>query len=183
MARLLEKYRKEVLPKLMERFGYKNSLVVPGLDRIVVNMGIGQGITEKGRLEGAMQDLATLTGQHPIVRKAKKSISGFKVRAGMPVGCCVTLRGRRMYEFLDRLINVAIPRIRDFRGLKRTFDGHGNYSMGLSEQIVFPEVPVDKVQHIQGMNITIVVRNSNDEVSYELLRLLGVPFRRDTEPQ
>ena len=181
MARLLERYKTEVLPKLMERFGLKNALAAPRLDRIVVNMGVGAGIAEKGRLEAAVGDLATVTGQHPVITKAKKSISGFKLREGMPVGCCVTLRGRRMYEFLDRLINVAIPRIRDFRGLKRTFDGHGNYSMGLNEQIVFPEVSLDRVEHIQGMNITIVVRNSSDEASYELLRMLGMPFVRESE--
>jgi len=179
MARLLERYRNEVRPKLMERFGLKNPLAAPQLDRIVVSMGVGEATTEKGRLEAAVTDLATVTGQHPVITRAKKSISGFKLRKDMPVGCCVTLRGRRMYEFLDRLINVAIPRIRDFRGLKRTFDGHGNYSLGLDEQIVFPEVPVDKVEHIQGMNITVVVRNSGDEASYELLRLLGMPFTRD----
>jgi len=179
MARLLERYRQEVVPKLMEHFGLTNVHATPRLDRIVVNMGIHADTAEKGRLEAAMKDLATLTGQQPVVTKAKKSISGFKLRQGMPVGCCVTLRGLRMYEFLDRLINVAIPRIRDFRGLRRTFDGHGNYSLGLNEQIVFPEVPIDKVEHIQGMNITIVVRNSNDETSYELLRMLGMPFTRD----
>ena len=179
MARLLEKYRSEILPKLMERFGLGNPLAAPRLDRVVVNMGVGEGTTEKGRLEAAMGDLATVTGQRPVVTKARKSISGFKIREGMPVGCCVTLRGQRMYEFLDRLINVAIPRIRDFRGLKRSFDGHGNYSLGLDEQIVFPEVSVDKVEHIQGMNITVVTRNSNDEASFELLRMLGMPFTRD----
>ena len=181
MARLLERYKTEVLPKLMERFGLKNPLAAPRIDRIVVNMGVGAGVTEKGRLEAAVADLATVTGQHPVVTKARKSISGFKLRKGMAVGCCVTLRGRRMYEFLDRLINIAIPRIRDFRGLKKTFDGHGNYSMGLNEQIVFPEVSVDRAEHIQGMNITIVVRNSNDEASYELLRMLGMPFVRKPE--
>ena len=181
MARLLERYKSEVVPKLMERFGLKNLYATPRLERVVVNMGVGAGIAEKGRLEAAVKDLATVTGQQPVITKAKKSISGFKLREGMPVGCCVTLRGRRMFEFLDRLINVAIPRIRDFRGLSRTFDGHGNYSLGLNEQIVFPEVPIDKVEHIQGMNITIVVRNSNDEASYELLRMLGMPFRRDDQ--
>ncbi|KPL02882.1 MAG: 50S ribosomal protein L5 [Planctomycetes bacterium SM23_65] len=180
MARLLERYKSEVLPKLMEQFGLKNPLAAPRLDRIVVNMGVGVGATEKGRIEAAVAELGILTGQHPVVTKVRKSISGFKVRKGMPVGCCVTLRGRRMYEFLDRLINIAIPRIRDFRGLKRTFDGHGNYSMGLDEQIVFPEVPVDKVEHIQGMHITIVVRNSNDQASYELLSRLGMPFVRES---
>jgi len=181
MARLFDRYINEVRPKLMEAFGLKNIHAAPRLDRIVVNMGVGAAVSEKGRLEEAAGDLATLTGQRPVITKARKSISGFKLREGMPVGCCVTLRGERMYEFLDRLINVAIPRIRDFRGLKRTFDGHGNYSLGLDEQIVFPEVPIDKVQNIQGMNITLVVHNSNDQRSYELLRLLGMPFRRDDQ--
>jgi large subunit ribosomal protein L5 len=179
MSRLLEQYRKETVPKMMERFGYTNPLAVPRLEKIVVNMGVGKAIVEKTRLEAAVADLAAITGQHPLVTKAKKSISAFHLREKMPVGCCVTLRGRRMYEFLDRLINVVIPRIRDFRGLKRTFDGHGNYGMGLDEQVAFPEVSVDKVQFIQGMNIILVVRNSNDERSYELLRLLGMPFARD----
>jgi len=182
MARLLELYRNEIRPKLMEKLGLKNLHAAPVLDRIVVNMGVGAAVTEKGRLEAAVADLAIVTGQQPVVRKAKKSISGFKLREGMPVGCCVTLRGRRMYEFLDRLINIAIPRIRDFRGLSRKFDGHGNYSMGLDEQIVFPEVPIDKVQNIQGMNITLVTHNSNDETSFDLLSMLGMPFTRDDQP-
>ena len=179
MARLLEQYRKEIVPKMMERFGYKNPLAVPRLEKIVVNMGVGKAVTEKGRMEAAVADLAAITGQHPLVTKAKKSISAFHLRENMPVGCCVTLRGLRMYEFLDRLINVVIPRIRDFRGLSRTFDGHGNYGIGLDEQVAFPEVSLDKVLFIQGMSITLVVRNSTDEKSYELLRLLGMPFERD----
>jgi len=181
MARLLDQYINEIRPKLMETFGLKNVHAAPKLERVVVNMGVGEAATEKGRLEEAADDLATLTGQRPVITKARKSISGFKLREGMPIGCCVTLRGDRMYEFLDRLINVAIPRIRDFRGLKRTFDGHGNYSLGLDEQIVFPEIPIDKVQNVQGMNITLVVRNSDDEKSYEMLKLLGMPFRRDDQ--
>jgi large subunit ribosomal protein L5 len=181
MARLLEKYRKEVVPALMERLGLTNALAVPRLAKIVVSMGVGKATTEKTRLEAAVKDLATITGQHPLITRAKTSISGFKVRQGMPVGCCVTLRGRRMYEFLDRLINVVIPRIRDFRGLTPSFDGSGNYSLGLDEQIVFPEIAIDKLEHVQGMNITIVVRNADDGKALELLSLLGMPFAREAE--
>ncbi|HUU43462.1 MAG TPA: 50S ribosomal protein L5 [Planctomycetota bacterium] len=181
MARLLERYRTEIRPKLMEKLGITNALAAPVLDRIVVNMGVGEAVSEKTRLDAAVGDLSIVTGQHPVITRAKKSISGFKLREGMPVGCRVTLRSRRMYEFLDRLINVVIPRIRDFRGLPKKFDGHGNYSMGLDEQIVFPEVAIDKVQHVQGMNITLVIRNSNDAASFELLNLLGMPFKRDEQ--
>jgi len=181
MARLLEKYKSEVLPKLMERFGCANPLAAPRLEKIVVSMGVGKAIPEKGRMEAAVRDLATITGQHPVVTRAKTSISAFKLREGMAVGCCVTLRGRRMYEFLDRFVNVAVPRIRDFRGLPKKLDGRGNYNIGLDEQIVFPEVPIDKVEHVQGMNIAIVVRNSDDEKSTELLRLLGLPFVREEQ--
>jgi large subunit ribosomal protein L5 len=181
MARLLEKYRNEVLPALMERFGRKNALAAPRLQKIVVSMGLGKTLDDKERLNAAVKDLATVTGQQPVITRAKRSISAFKLREGMNVGCYVTLRGPRMYEFLDRLINVAVPRIRDFRGLNPdAFDGRGNYNLGFNEQIVFPEVPVDKVQHIQGMNIAIVVANANDEESRELLTRLGMPFRRDT---
>jgi large subunit ribosomal protein L5 len=179
MARLLEQYRSEIRPALMEKFGLKNVHAVPVLERVVVNMGVGKAIEEKGRMEAVMKDLATITGQQPSIRKARKSISGFKLREGMPVGCCVTLRGQRMYEFLDRLINVVIPRIRDFRGLGRKFDGRGNYTLGLNEQIVFPEISIDDVEYVQGMNITLVVRNSDDEKSFELLRMLGMPFKRE----
>ena len=181
MARLLERYRSDVRPKLMERFGLKNPLAAPRLEKIVISMGVGKGIADKTILEAAVRDLTFIAGQKPVVTLAKKSISAFKVRQGFPVGCVVTLRGARMFEFLDRLINVAIPRIRDFRGLPRKFDGRGNYNIGLDEQTVFPEVPVDKVTHVQGMNITFVVRKSNDERSEELLRLLGMPFVRDEQ--
>ena len=181
MARLLEKYKSEILPALMQRFGKTNALSAPRLQKIVVSMGLGKALDEKERLDAALKDLATVTGQQPVITKAKRSISGFKLRQGMNVGCFVTLRGPRMYEFLDRLINVAIPRIRDFRGLNpEAFDGRGNFNLGLGEQIVFPEIPVDKVQHIQGMNIALVVSNATDEESRELLTQLGMPFRRDT---
>ena len=181
MARLMEQCVNETLPKLMEDIGCKNVHAAPRIEKIVVNMGVGESTTEKGRLEAAVKDMATVTGQQPVITKAKKSISGFKLREGMDIGCCVTLRRKRMYEFLDRLINIVIPRIRDFRGLNTKFDGRGNYSMGLTEQIVFPEVDIDKVQHIQGMNITIVIRNSDDQKSFELLKRLGMPFKRDDD--
>jgi len=181
MARLLDRYRQEVVPMLQERLGRKNVLSLPRLEKIVVSMGLGKAREEPKRIEAAMEDLAYITGQRPVLTKAKKSVSAFRVRKGVPVGCKVTLRGRRMYEFLDRLINLAMPRIRDFRGMDPSgFDGRGNYSMGVSEQLVFPEIRVDDVQYQQGMNITIVVKNSrSDEESRLLLEALGFPFRRD----
>jgi large subunit ribosomal protein L5 len=180
MARLLEKYRNEITPKLMEKFGYKNRLQMPRISKIVVSMGVGKALEEGTRLENAMRDLATITGQKPKYTKAKKSVAGFKLRSGNRVGCMVTLRRLRMYEFLDRLINITVPRIRDFRGLPaKAFDKHGNYSLGLNDQYVFPEIDVDKVEWSQGMNITIVVENSSKEESFELLTGFGMPFRRD----
>jgi large subunit ribosomal protein L5 len=181
MSRLFEKYKKDVLPKLMERFALKNVLAAPKLEKIVISMGVGKAITEKTRIEEAVRDLASITGQHPVTTLAKTSISAFHLREGMPVGCVVTLRGLRMYEFLDRFINVAVPRIRDFRGLKKSFDGRGNFNIGLDEQTVFPEIPVDKVQFIQGMNIAIVIRKSNDAKSLEMLSLMGMPFEKEEE--
>jgi large subunit ribosomal protein L5 len=178
MARLLEKYRKEVRPLLMKEFGFKNALAVPRIERITINMGVGKARENKKFLDDAMRDLATIAGQRPVATKAKQSIAQFHIREGMPVGCCVTLRGKRMFEFLDRLIAVAIPRIRDFRGLKETLDGRGNYSMGLTDQVVFPEVDADVVEHFQGMNITISIRGGRDDVSRRLLEELGMPFRR-----
>jgi large subunit ribosomal protein L5 len=179
MARLLERYRNEIRPKLMEEFGYTNPLAVPRLEKIVVNMGIGKAREAPKKLEEAQRDLATIVGQRPVVTKARRAIANFHIREGYPVGCCVTLRGRRMYEFLDRLIAVAIPRIRDFRGVSRKLDGRGNYSMGLQDQIVFPEVPADKVEHVQGMHITIRITGGRDDVSRRLLEELGMPFRRE----
>ena len=181
MPRLLERYRETIVPSLQEKLGRRNVLSLPRLEKIVVSMGLGKSRDEPKRIEAAVKDLATLTGQRPVLTKAKKSVAAFHVRQGVMVGAMVTLRGRRMYEFLDRLINVAIPRIRDFRGLTRKFDGHGNYTLGLDEQIVFPEVSIDKVQNIQGMHITLVLRNATDGTSYELLRMLGMPFRRDDQ--
>ncbi len=182
MARLLERYKNEIVPKLMERFGYKNRLAVPRLDKIIVSMGIGNGREDKTRLEQGIRDLALITGQRPAVRRARTSVAAFKIRRGYPVGLMVTLRGRRMYEFLDRLVSVAIPRLRDFRGLSTSaFDGHGNYSLGIGEQLVFPEVNVDEVEVVQGMNITICTTARGrraDEEALELLSELGMPFRR-----
>jgi large subunit ribosomal protein L5 len=180
MTRLLEKYRTEIVPRMIERFGYKNRLEVPRISKVVVSMGVGKALEDGTRLENAMHDLATITGQKPKFTKARKSVAGFKLREGNRVGCVVTLRRDRMYEFLDRLINVTIPRIRDFRGLStRAFDKRGHYSLGLQDQYVFPEIDVDKVEWSQGMNITIVIDNSSKEESMELLGNFGVPFRKD----
>jgi len=180
--RLLRRYREEIVPALMERFGYHNVLAVPRLEKIVVNMGIGRAVDERGRIERGVEELAIITGQRPVVTRAHRSVSGFKLRQGDPVGCKVTLRGRRMYEFLDRLLSTALPRVRDFRGLPRTaFDQAGNYSLGMSEQSVFPEVNLDKVEFTQGMDITLVVHNSSPEESRELLSLMGVPFHREEQ--
>ncbi len=181
MARLLEQYRSEVVPALRERFGRENLHSLPRLEKIVVSMGLGRAREEPKRLDAAVADLARITGQQPGLTKARKSVSAFQIRAGVNVGCKVTLRGARMYEFLDRLINLAMPRIRDFRGMPAdAFDGRGNYSMGVSEQLVFPEISVDDVQYQQGMNITIVIANSeSDAESRALLEGLGFPFRRE----
>ena len=177
MARLLEKYRTEIIPKMMERFGYKNRLQVPCVRKVVVSMGVGKALEEGTRLESSMQDLAIITGQKPKYTKAKKSVAGFKVREGNRVGCMVTLRKGRMYEFLDRLINITMPRIRDFRGISaKAFDKNGNYSLGLQDQYVFPEINIDKVDWSQGMDISIVIGNSSREESFELLRHFGMPF-------
>ena len=178
MTRLQEKYRESVVPSLMERFEIANVMAVPRLEKITVNMGVGEATENKKFLEEAAKDLSIITGQKARINAARRSVSGFRLREGTPVGCMVTLRGKRMYEFLDRLISIVIPRIRDFRGLSpRSFDGRGNYSMGLSEQIVFPEIDLDSVEHTQGMNVTITIRNGTDERSFELLKGLGMPFR------
>jgi len=179
MARFYDQYKTEAVPALMKRFGCKNVLSVPKLRKIVVNMGIGRATLEPKRIQAAVKDLTTITGQHPVVTVAKKSVAGFKIRDGNAIGCMVTLRGTRMYEFLDRLISVTIPRIRDFRGLPYdSFDGHGNYTMGLSEQTVFPEIDLDKIEFVQGMDITIVTTATNDEEGRELLLALGLPLRK-----
>ncbi len=181
MARLLERYRTEVIPKLQTQLSRKNVLSLPRLEKIVLSTGLGKAREEPKRLEQASSDLSVITGQKAVLTKAKKSVSAFKLRQGMTVGATVTLRGRRMYEFLDRLINLAIPRFRDFRGLNPdAFDGRGNYSMGVTEQLVFPEIRVDAVQYQQGLNITLVIKNSrSDEESRLLLEGFGFPFRRD----
>lgn len=178
-SRIQEKYNSEFVPKLMEQFSYKNVNEAPRLDKITLSMGIGQAIENNKRIEAATKDLGTISGQKAVVTKAKSSVAGFKLREGVPIGAKVTLRGTRMYEFLDRLINLAIPRIRDFRGFPtRSFDGSGNYSLGLAEQMVFPEVNIDEVEFVQGLNITITVDRSTDEESQVLLGLFGFPFRK-----
>ncbi len=179
MARLKEKYLKEAKPALMKKFGYKSSMQVPQLEKVVVNMGLGEGTQDPKLVEAAAKDLGTITGQKPSIRKAKKSIATFKLRAGVPIGAMVTLRGNMMYEFFDRLVNVAIPRIRDFRGVPtRSFDGRGNYTFGVKEHIIFPEINYDKVVKIFGMDITIVTTAKTDEEAKELLRLMGMPFQQ-----
>jgi len=178
--RLLEKYRQEIVPKIMKKFGLKNALQVPRIKKVVVNVGLGEAVQDKKILDGVMQEIAQITGQYPSATKAKKAIAGFKIRKGMPVGCRVTLRKARMYEFLDRLINVAIPRIRDFRGLPAgSFDNNGNYSFGLTEQAIFPEIDMDKVTIAHGMDITIVMDSGSKEKSYELLSLFRMPFKKE----
>jgi large subunit ribosomal protein L5 len=177
--RLLTKYKNEIVPKLKERFGYKNIMQVPAIQKISLNIGVGEATQDAKFLEGAVQDLTKIVGQKAVVTRAKKSISNFKLRQGLPIGCRVTLRRERMYEFLDRLINMAIPRVRDFRGVKDSgFDGRGNFTMGIREQIIFPEINYDKVVKIRGFNITIVTSAKTDEEAYELLRLFGMPFQK-----
>jgi large subunit ribosomal protein L5 len=177
MARLLDKYTKEVQPRLVKSLSRKNALSVPRLTKIVVNMGVGSAAQDRKRLEEAVGHLATITGQKPLVTKAKKAVSAFRLREGMEIGAKVTLRGRRMYEFLDRLISLALPRVRDFRGLNpKAFDGNGNYTLGLSEQLVFPEIDADKVSHTQGMHISLVTTASSDDEARQLLKELGLPL-------
>ncbi|MDZ7334656.1 MAG: 50S ribosomal protein L5 [candidate division KSB1 bacterium] len=177
--RLLKKYREEIVPALQKKFNYKNVMQVPKLEKIVINMGVGEAIENSKLLDTAVEELMQIAGQRPVISKAKKSISNFKLRAGVPIGCFVTLRGWRMYEFLDRLLNIAVPRVRDFRGFSdRSMDGRGNFSLGLKEQIVFPEINYDKIDKIRGMNITIVTTAKTDEEGYELLSALGVPFAK-----
>jgi large subunit ribosomal protein L5 len=173
-----EFYTKEVVPALKKQFNYKNIMEVPRLDKIVINMGLGEAIQNIKILDSALEEIAAITGQRPVITKARRSIAQFKLRAGMPIGCMVTLRKERMYEFLNRLINIALPRVRDFRGLPpHAFDGRGNYSLGLKEQIIFPEINYDKIDKIKGMNIVIATTAKTDEEGRELLRLLGMPFR------
>lgn len=177
-ARMKDKYQKEVVPQLMKAFGYDNVMQVPKLTKVVLNMGVGAAIQDSKQLDAAVNDMATITGQRPIVTRAKKSISNFKVRAGMRIGCKVTLRGDRMWEFLDRLFNVVMPRMRDFMGINpNAFDGRGNFAMGLKEQLVFPEIDYDKVDRTRGMDIIITTTAKTDEEARNLLKSLGMPFR------
>jgi len=178
MARLKEYYTKEVVPALVREFHYKNPLEVPRMVKIVVNMGLGEAIQNVKILDSAVEELTRITGQKPIITKARKSIATFKLRQGMSIGCCVTLRSERMYEFFDRLVSVAIPRVRDFRGVSpKSFDGRGNFSLGMKEQIIFPEIEYDKVDKIRGMNIAIVTTAKTDDEARQLLKLMGMPFR------
>jgi len=179
VPRLQKKFSAEIVANMMKRFGYKNVMQVPRLKKINLNIGVGEALQDPKALENAINDLGTITGQKAYYRSAKKSISNFKLRQGMKIGAAVTLRGQRMYEFLDRFINLVIPRIRDFRGLSdKSFDGRGNYSLGVQEQIIFPEINVDKIDKIRGMNITIVTDAKSDEEAYELLKSFGMPFRQ-----
>src|SRR4030065_60245 len=178
MATLKEIYQEKAVPALMKRFNYKNRMEVPKLEKIVINMGLGEAIQNIKILDSAVQELSQITGQKPIITKAKKSIAQFKLRTGMPIGCMVTLRKERMYEFFSRLVNVALPRVRDFKGVSgKSFDGRGNYSLGLREQLIFPEIQYDKIDKVRGMNIVIVTTARTDEEGKELLKLLGMPFR------
>ena len=180
MARLKEKYQKDIVTQMMKKFGYKNVMEVPRLDKIVLNIGLGEALSNPKVLEAAEKDLATIAGQHPVITKAKKSIASFKLRAGLPIGIMVTLRDKRMYEFFDKLVSVVLPRIRDFQGVSRdSFDGQGNYTLGLKEQIVFPEIEYDKVDKIRGLEITIVTSAKNDEDGRRLLETMGMPFRKN----
>jgi large subunit ribosomal protein L5 len=179
-ARLKQRYVDEIRPQLVERFGYSSPMRAPRIEKVTVNMGVGDAKQDSGLLDAASEQLATITGQRPSVRRARKSIAQFKVREGMPVGLAVTLRGERSYEFLDRLMAIAIPRIRDFRGLNpRAFDGRGNYSLGIREQIIFPEVDYDSIDQVRGLDITITTTASTDQESFALLEALGMPFARD----
>jgi large subunit ribosomal protein L5 len=178
MARLRELYQEEIAPVLRERFGYENVMQIPRLEKIVVNMGVGEASQNARALDGAMEDLAKITGQKPQLRRARKSVAGFKIREGMPVGARVTLRGERMWEFLDRLISVALPRVRDFRGINpRSFDGKGNFALGLREQLIFPEISYDSIDATRGLDVAVVTTAETDEEGREFLRLLGMPFR------
>ena len=178
MARLKDWYREEIAPALKERFDIQNPMRIPGLEKIVVNMGVGEAVVNSRALDGAVEDLAKITGQKPQIRRARKSIAGFKIREGMPIGARVTLRNERMWEFLDRFISVALPRVRDFRGISpRSFDGRGNYAVGLREQVIFPEISYDAIDATRGLDVAVVTTTESDEEARELLRLLGMPFR------
>lgn len=178
MAKLLEQYKQEITPKLMEKFAYKNIMQVPKIEKIIINIGVGEAIQNPKAMDGAVNDLMAICGQKPVITKAKKSIAGFKLREGMPIGCKVTLRGDRMYDFLYRLINIVLPRVRDFRGVSpQAFDGRGNYSLGIKEQTIFPEIEYDKIDKIRGLEVVIVTTAKTDEEARELLKSMGMPFR------
>lgn len=178
MSRLKEKYKQDIVPAMLKKFGYKNAMQVPKLEKVVVSMGVGEAIQNSKTMDFAVNDLMIITGQKPITTKAKKSIAAFKLREGMTIGAKVTMRGERMYEFVDRLFSIAIPRIRDFRGISpKSFDGRGNYSMGVREQLIFPEIEYDKIDKVRGMDITFVTTAKTDEEAKELLTLMGMPFK------
>lgn len=178
MVRLKEYYLKEVVPALIKEFDYKNRMEIPRIEKIVVNMGLGEAIQNIKILDSAVEELSMIVGQKPVITKAKKSIATFKLRQGMSIGCCVTLRSERMYEFFDRLVNVALPRVRDFRGISpKSFDGRGNFSLGLKEQIIFPEIDYDKIDKVKGMNVSIITSAKTDDEARQLLKLMGLPFK------
>ena len=184
MARLLDQYNTTIAPAIASKFNLTNKMAIPKLDKIVINMGVGRATQDKALLEAAVDGLSKISGQKPLVTKARSSVAGFRLREGNEIGCKVTLRGRRMYEFFDRLISIALPRIRDFRGVNpNSFDGHGNFTLGLAEQVVFPEIDADRVHHTQGMDITIVTTTSSDDQARELLRSFGMPFRLPQQPR
>lgn len=177
MPRLQEKYNDEVVKAMMEKFGYKNAMEVPKLEKIVINMGVGEAKENSKVLESAVSDLTIIAGQKPVITKAKKSVANFKLREGMPIGCKVTLRSTKMYEFADKLMNIALPRVRDFRGISdRSFDGRGNFSLGIKEQLIFPEIDYDKIDKVRGLDVVFVTTAKTDEEARELLRFLGMPF-------
>lgn len=178
MSDLKKQYENDVVPKLVETFGYKNIMEVPKLEKIVLNMGLGEATKNGKLLDSAVEELAKISGQKPVITRAKKSIAAFKLREGMPIGCSVTIRRERMWDFLNRLINISLPRVRDFRGISgKAFDGNGNYTLGIREQIIFPEIDYDKIDKIKGLNVTVVTSAKSDEEGKELLKLLGMPFR------
>ena len=178
MDRLQEKYQKEVVPALTEKFGYKNVMQLPKVEKVIINMGVGEAVGNPKALDSAVSDLTIIAGQKPLLTRAKKSLAAWKLREGMPIGCKVTLRGQRMYQFLDKFMNVALPRVRDFRGVSdKAFDGRGNYAIGLKEQLIFPEIEYDKIDKLRGMNIVIVTTAQTDEEARELLKLMGMPFK------
>ena len=179
MNRLRQKYENEVKKQMVEKFGYKSVMQIPTIDKIVINMGIGDAVSNSKVLDEAVAELALITGQKPVITRAKKSIAGFRLREGMPIGCKVTLRGERMYDFLDKLVSISLPRVRDFRGVsKKSFDGRGNYTLGVKEQLIFPEIDFDKVNKVRGMDIVVVTTANTDEEARELLTQLGMPFQK-----